>query len=51
MDSGNLKSDEEKARRDRRAQLKALNMRSAGTPRPSRSPRMITDYLVMLSRI
>jgi len=50
MDSGTLKSDEEKARHDRRAQLKALNLHSAGTPRLSRSSGGITDYLVMLSR-
>ena len=32
MEPGTSKNDEEKVRRDKRAQLKALNLRGVGTP-------------------
>ena len=32
MEPGTSKSDEEKVRRDKRAQLRALNVRGVGTP-------------------
>jgi hypothetical protein len=32
MELGTSKNDEEKVRRDKRAQLKALNLRGVGTP-------------------
>jgi regulator of nonsense transcripts 2 len=37
MDSGTSRTDEDKTRYDRRAQLKALNLRTAGTSHPTSS--------------